>query len=102
MKKIKIITICGSLKFKKQMMIETERLELEGNCVLNVIYPTKQDKDAYTPAQHEILDKMHKVKIDLCDAIFVVNVNGYIGDSTRSEIEYAKQKNKEILYYEKI
>ena len=47
-----------------------------------------------------MLGKMHKEKIKISDAIFVVNVNGYIGESTKSEIEYAKSQNKEILYLE--
>ena len=47
-----------------------------------------------------MLDGMHRQKIDMSDAIFVINVNGYIGESTKNEIEYAKSKNKEILYLE--
>jgi hypothetical protein len=46
-----------------------------------------------------MLDKMHKERIKLADAILVVNVGGYIGNSTYNEIEYAKSLNKEILYY---
>lgn len=102
MKKRKVITMCGSLKFMKEIIYHTERLELEGNCVLSIIYPTKEDKDAYEPEEHELLDELHKQKIDMSDAIFVVNVNGYVGSSTRSEIEYAKEKGKEIMYLEKI
>ena len=97
---MKVITMCGSLKFKDDMMYWAEKLALEGNCVLSVIYPTKADKDAYTPAEHDLLDIEHKKKIDLSDAIFVVNKNGYIGSSTRSEIEYAKAHGKEILFME--
>lgn len=102
MKRPKVITICGSLRFQEQMMREAERLELDGNCVLSVIYPPVGFcKDNYTKDQGEILDKMHKVKIDLSDAIFIVNVGGYIGDSTKSEIEYAKKTHKEIIWLEK-
>jgi hypothetical protein len=98
--KPKIITICGSLKFQTQMVIEAERLELAGNCVLSVIYPPPNfDKDNYTTEQGAMLDEMHKIKIDLSDTIFVVNVGGYIGNSTKSEIEYAKQLGKEIIYF---
>ena len=96
---MKIITICGSLKFKKAMLEISEKMELKGNCVLTPISPTKPDKDDYTEDEVLILDKMHKEKIKLSDAILVVNVNGYIGNSTNSEIEYAKLLNKEILYY---
>ena len=102
MEKAKVITICGSLKFEKEMRKEAERLELEGNCVISVIYPESSDfdKDAYTKEQCELFDKLHKQKIYMADAIFVVNVNGYIGSSTKSEIEYAKKLNKEILSLE--
>ena len=100
--KAKVITMCGSLRFMKEFMFHAERLELEGNCVLSVIYPTKEDKDAYAPNEHELLDILHKQKIDMSDAIFIVNINGYIGSSTKSEIEYAKNLNKEIIYLEPI
>lgn len=96
---MKIITVCGSLKFQKEIMEISEKLELEGNCVLTPIYPTSSDKDAYTEEQVIILDKMHKEKIKLSDCILVVNVNNYIGNSTKSEIEFAKSLNKEIIYY---
>ena len=48
----------------------------------------------------EMLDDMHKRKIDMADSIFVINVGGYIGESTRSEIEYAKAQGKEVRYLE--
>ena len=96
---MKIITVCGSYKFKKEIIAITEKMTLAGNCVLTPIELTKIDKDAYSRADVITLEKMHKEKIKLSDAILVVNVNGYIGDSTRSEIEYAKSLNKEILYY---
>lgn len=98
----KVITICGSLKFQDEIMKQSERLELEGNCVLSIIYPTNADKDYYTEEQVDILDKMHKQKIEMSDGIFVVNVGGYIGSSTKSEIEYAKKLNKEIQYLETV
>ena len=96
---MKIITVCGSLKFQKEIIKKKKKLELEGNCVLTPIYPTNSDKDAYTEEQVIILDKMHKEKIKLSDCILVVNVNNYIGNSTKSEIEFAKSLNKEIIYY---
>jgi len=96
---MKIITICGSLKFIEEMKIYTEKLALEGNCVLSIIYPTK-NKDCYTSEEINTLGKEHNKKIDLSDAIFVINKNGYIGESVKKEIEYAKNKNKEIIYLE--
>ncbi len=97
---MKIITICGSLKFKSEMIEVAEKLELQENAVITPIYPTNSNKDAYTDEQVDILDKMHKEKIKISDAIYVVNVGGYIGTSTKSEIEYAKSLGKEILYLE--
>lgn len=96
---MKIITICGSLRFKQEMIEIAEKMELKGNCVLAPIYPINPDKDAYTEEEVITLGKMHKEKIKLSDAILVVNVNNYIGNSTKSEIEFAKLLNKEIIYY---
>ena len=96
---MKIITICGSLKFTEEMKFHAEKLSLEGNCVLSVIYPVK-NKENYTQEEINFLQKGHFKKIDLSDAIFVVNKNGYIGEAVKNEIEYAKNKNKEIIYLE--
>lgn len=70
--------------------------------MLSIIYPAKADKDAYTDEELEMLDAMHKEKIKLSDAILVVNVGGYIGDSTRNEIEFAEDLGKEVIYYSNI
>lgn len=97
---MKKITVCGSLKFYKEMMEITERMELDGNCMLVPIYnPSKSSKDNFTKEGALMLEKMHREKIKMADAILVVNVNNYIGSSTRAEIEYAKFLNKEIIYY---
>lgn len=97
---MKIITVCGSLRFVKEMMEITEKMELQGNCMLVPIYnPNKSSKDDFTEEEALILDKMHKERIKLSDAILIVNVNGYIGSSTKSEIDFAKSLNKEIIYY---
>jgi hypothetical protein len=74
-------------------------LALEGNCVLSIIYPTK-DKNSYTKEEIHALGMGHYKKIELSDAIFVVNKNGYIGEAVRKEIDYAKEHNKEIIYLE--
>lgn len=96
---MKVITVCGSYKFKKEMVEITEKMTLEGNCMLTPNELVKSDKISYTEEEYLMIDKMHKEKIKLSDAILVVNVNGYIGNSTNSEIKYAKSLNKEILYY---
>ena len=94
---MKIITICGSLKFEKEMRQTAEKMELEGNCVITPVYPVKP-KEAYTQSEIDVLNRMHKEKIRMSDAILVVNPGGYIGDSTKSEIEYAKSLKKEVLF----
>ena len=97
----KTVSICGSMKFADVQKRVAEELELKnGWCVLQCIYG--DGKLNYTPQDEVMLDVLHKQKIDLSDAIYVVNVGGYIGKSTRSEIEYARQCGKEIIYHEKI
>ncbi len=97
---MKIITVCGSLRFVKEMMEITEKMELQGNCMLVPIYnPSRPDKDSFTEEEGLMLDKMHKERIKLADAILVVNIDGYIGNSTKNEIEFAKSLNKEVIYY---
>ncbi len=95
---MKIITLCGSLKFQKEMMIVAEKMALEGNCILTPVYPTL-DNIERTEEQLIKLKGAHFKRIELSDAILVVNVNNYIGNSTNLEIEYAKKLEKEIIYY---
>ena len=90
---MKIITLCGSLKFKKEMMEIAEKMALLGNCILTPIYPIIENVER-TEEQLAKLKEEH-----LSDAILVVNVNNYIGDSTSLEIEYAKKLEKEVIYY---
>lgn len=95
---MKIITICGSYKFKKEMIYIAEKQTLQGNCVLMPNELTKRKED-YTEQEIVLIDQMHKEKIKISDAILVVNVDNYIGNSTKKEIKYAKSLNKEIIYY---
>ena len=78
---MKIITLCGSLKFQKEMMIVAEKMALEGNCILTPVYPTL-DNIERTEEQLIKLKEAHFKRIELSDAILVVNVNNYIGNST--------------------
>lgn len=96
---MKVITVCGSYKFKKEISEIAEVMTLKGNCVITPNDLTRTNKNSYTENEILMIDNMHKEKIKLSDAILVVNVNNYIGNSTKSEIEYAKSLNKEILYY---
>ncbi len=98
---IKVITICGSMRYSKQMMKIAEELELKkGYAVIQCVYNI--DGERYEGVDATILDKIHKKKIDISDAIYVVNIDGYIGSSTKNEIEYATKNGKEIIYHEKI
>jgi Holliday junction resolvase RusA-like endonuclease len=101
--KYPVITLCGSTRFKEQFLEAQKCLTLEGNIVISVgLFGHSGDEEVWTPGTKEMLDNMHKRKIDMADAIFVINVGGYIGSSTCSEIEYAKANGKEVLYLEPI
>ena len=95
---MKIITLCGSLKFKNEMMTVAEKMALEGYCILTPVYPVLENMKA-TEEQLIKLKEAHFKRIELSDAILVVNINNYIGDSTKLEIDYAKKLGKEIIYY---
>ena len=73
-------------------------MALEGNCILTPVYPTLYNIER-TEEQLIKLKEAHFKRIELSDAILVVNVNNYIGNSTNLEIEYAKKIEKEIIYY---
>ena len=97
--KYKVITLCGSTRFKDAFLEQQKRLTLEGNIVLSVgMFGHYGDDALWTESTKAMLDDMHKRKIDMADEIFVINVGGYIGESTRSEIEYAKRTGKAVRY----
>ena len=106
----KVITLCGSTRFKDAFMEAQKRLTLEGNIVISVgLFGHSGDSEVWENMDEgtltrtkEMLDDMHKRKIDLADEIFVINVGGYIGSSTRSEIEYAQATGKIVRYLEPI
>ncbi len=100
--KYKVITLCGSIKFKDDFLREQKRLTLEGNIVISVgLFGHSGDDEVWTENTKEMLDDMHKRKIDMADEIFVINKNGYIGTSTKSEIEYATKTGKKVNFMEK-
>ena len=99
--KYPVITLCGSTRFKEQFLEVQKRLTLEGNIVISVgLFGHSGDDEVWTEGTKAMLDDMHKRKIDMADEIFVINVNGYIGDSTRSEIDYALKHGKSVRYLE--
>ena len=95
----KVVTICGSMKFSKEMIKVAGDLEKKyGWCVIQCVYDINP-----TVTTKEELDRIveaHWKKIDISDAIYVVNVGGYIGQSTQNEINYALSKAKEVIYHE--
>ena len=106
--KYKVITLCGSTRFKDQFMEMQKRLTLEGYIVISVgLFGHAGDQEVWDDMDEgtlsktkEMLDDMHKRKIDMADEIYVINVGGYIGDSTRSEIQYAEEHGKTVRYYQ--
>ena len=109
-KNYKVITLCGSTRFKDDFMRVQKELTLKGNIVISVgLFGHSGDDEVWDGMDEgalsktkEMLDGMHKRKIDMADEIFVINVGGYIGDSTRSEIEYAVKNGKKVNYLEKV
>ena len=103
----RVITLCGSTRFKDQFMEAQKQLTLDGNIVISVgLFGHSGDDEVWEGLDEDtltktklMLDDMHKRKIDMSDGIYVINVGGYIGDSTRSEIEYAKRTGKDIQYW---
>ena len=99
--KYPVITLCGSTRFKEQFLEAQKHLTLEGNIVISVgLFGHSGDDEVWTDGTKAMLDDMHKRKIDMADSIYVINVGGYIGESTRSEIEYAKKHGKTIFFYD--
>ena len=104
----KVITLCGSTRFKDEFYKAQKELTLKGNIVISVgLFGHSGDSEVWDNMSEgtitktkEMLDDMHKRKIDMADEIFVINKNGYIGDSTKSEINYAIQTGKKVNYLE--
>jgi hypothetical protein len=95
-----IVTLCGSTKFKKEFEEAYHRETMKGKIVLTVGCFTHADALGTTEKQKEMLDELHFRKIDISSEILVVNVGGYIGESTRNEIDYAYLKGKSVCYLE--
>ena len=94
---MKVVTICGSMKFKDKMMEVARDLEIKNKyVVIQCVY----SNDKFNEEGQVLLADLHYKKIDISDAIYVVNVDGYIGTSAKKEIEYAKLLNKEIFSLE--
>jgi len=102
-KNYKIVTLCGSTRFKEQFIEAQKRLTLEGSIVISVgLFGHSGDEEVWKQGTKEMLDDMHLRKIDMADEIYVINVGGYIGESTKREIAYAEKTGKTINYLEPI
>ncbi len=99
--KYRVITLCGSTRFKDAFLEAQKNLTLSGNIVISVgLFGHSGDNEVWEEEMKAMLDDMHKRKIDMADEIFVINVGGYIGSSTQSEIEYAKAMGKPVKFLE--
>jgi len=109
-KKYPIVTLCGSTRFKDEFMQAQKELTLKGMIVISVgLFGHSGDEEVWDGMDEGaisdtkfMLDDMHKSKIDMADRIFVVNPGGYIGESTWSEICYARMTKKDIQFLEPI
>ena len=97
-----VIGLCGSIKFKNEFLKVQEELTLKKNIVLTPNFFNNIKKEEINLETKKMLDEMHRQKIDMSDEIYVINLGGYIGESTKYEIEYAKAKGKKISYLESI
>lgn len=106
--KYKIVTLCGSARFKDDFIRVQKQLSLSGNIVLlPVFFNQSGDEDVWKNMDESVvrekikmLGDMHKRKIDMADEILVINIGGYIGEATKSEIEYAIKTGKKVNYLE--
>lgn len=97
----KVITLCGSTRFKDEFMEAQKRLTLEGNIVISVgLFGHSGDNEVWENMDEGTLTKTKDMLDDMADEIYVINVGGYIGSSTQSEIEYAKTTGKPVRYLE--
>lgn len=94
---MKTVTICGSMRFAREMQAIAFDLEVLHD--LNVLQCVYGDGEHLTPEQRQMLSRAHYRKIDLSDAIYVVDIGGYIGQSVQQEIDYARTQGKEILFH---
>jgi hypothetical protein len=99
-----IVCLCGPMRNYEAYRKAEYDLELQGKIVLAPSFkPGAKIHDGMTgctPEQKVKLDELHKRKIDLADRVLVLNVGGYVGESTRSEIEYAQTHGKQVEYLE--
>lgn len=99
MKNIAVVTLCGSIKFMKEFKEVEAALTQEGLAVVTPCFFEQNENIEMTTEKVRLFGRIHYKKIKIADEIFVIDVDGYIGESTRREIEYARLNNKSIRYY---
>jgi hypothetical protein len=95
-----IVSLCASTRFKDAYRAENKRLTRDGKIVLSVAFFGHADDDDLDEEEKDRLDEVHKRKIDLADRVHVINVDGYVGESTRSEIAYAREHDVPVTWLE--
>lgn len=96
-----VITLCGSSKYEQEFKLANAYLSLKGNVVISLGIFGHSNKIEFKEEQKILLDDIHKQKIDISDEIFVIDVDKYIGMSTKSEIDYAMIRMMKIRYWSK-
>lgn len=96
----KIVMMCGSSKFKNEILEQQKLLTLDGYMVLTDGVFEHSDNINIQSDERLLLNKIHEEKLLISDTIFVINKDNYIGDGTKNDIEFAKKHNKKIMYLE--
>lgn len=97
--KREIITLCGSTRFRDQFREIERKLTMEGKIPLPPAFYGKAEEVEYSPEMAKHLWELHLNKINISDGIYVINPGGYMGESTKKEIDFARSHGKNIRFY---
>ena len=98
MQRRNVVTLCGSTRFKAAFEEWNVRLTLEGSVVLSIVIPSHSYGLSWSPEQKATFDAAHLAKIDMSDEVFILDIGGYIGESTAREIVHAQETGKRVRY----
>ena len=96
---MKVVTLCGSMRFQNEMMEIAEKLAREGECVLTPVYMVTKDCEISEEEVKRLKLEQFK-RIELADEVLIVNVDGYVGESRMAEIEFAERNGKRVRWME--
>ncbi len=96
---MRIVTLCGSEKFKNEFSNVEAMLTIQGYVVLSLGVFPEHDDIGLEKEQIAVVDEVHHYKLTMCDEIFVIDVDGYIDNKTQSAIDFAKKNRKQIRYF---